>query len=167
MKLLLYLSLIVFASSYTQNISAQAVANDASGVMYLFPNEVRSNNSFRRGVFAGQHIFGDTITYKMNEFEKKYVYFKPGNGAYAVEEKIILKPQIYKSIKKLDTFFEKEFSEGRMSVVVASDRFTKVLDVGLKLINFQTVQVEKDIKKLKDPLALEKYLLSLKFSQPK
>lgn len=161
MKILLLSSLFLISTQ----IFSQSIANDNTGVLYLYRNESNTANSFKRGAYAGDHVLGDTISIKLNEFEKRYIYFKPGSGAYAIEEKVTLKPQIYKSIKRVDNYFSKQFSGNKMSRKESSDRFSAVLDVAIKLINYDTKQVELDLRKINDPLAIEKYLLKIKFSE--
>ena len=156
--ILTFYSLITF---YTQ---AQSIVSDRAGIMYLYPNESREGANFRRGVYVGPHELGDTIASKLNEVEKRFIYFKPGFGAYAVEEKITLKSQVYKSTKKIDSYITKLFLSGKISRDEASTRLQRVLDVVIKLINYDTNQVERDLKKLKSPESAEEYLIRLKFA---
>jgi hypothetical protein len=154
------LIILVFLSS---SVYAQAVASDA-GVVFLYPNETNATlTNVRRGAYAGTHAFGEDIANKLDEFEKNYVYYKKSQGAYATEEKIVLKQPIYKAIKKMDKFYTKKALQEPQSFSEVTTKYSTLLDIGNKLMKYNTTQVEAKLKKMKDPLEIEKYFLSLSF----
>lgn len=112
----------------------------------------------------GPHILGDSVTSLLNNFEREYVYFKPTYGAYAVEEKVIAKRIIYKKVHDFDKYIIKSYESDPTlaNKAAVTTRLVAVINIGIKLLNFDTNQVEKDIKKL-EPAEFEKYLLGLQF----
>lgn len=130
--------------------------------MYLKPMVGASPKGFKRGSFVGEHTLGDTISRKLDLFERTYVYFKNSGGAYSVEEKVILKNNIYKQVKRFDQFIKAGYSDNAIELANAQLRLNRVLDVSIKLMDYDTRKVEKDIKKL-EPTQFEGYIANLKF----
>ncbi len=158
--ILITLFLILSIETYSQ-----AQANLSGGVTYLNKNEnTQGNNSKKKGFYVGPHILGDTITMLLNKFENDYVYFETLQGAYGVEEKKVIKPELYSSIKKI----EKKYSKGVKKEKIASDlaysRLKLILQKGIKLMNYNTTKVESDLKNIKSLEAAETYILNLKFN---
>lgn len=122
-----------------------------------------SPENVKRGSYVGPHLLGDTLTDKLNDFEKKYVYYKQTYGGYPVEEKVILKKNIYKKIHDFNDFIVKSCSTGSMTPSEAAQRLAKILNIGIKLASFDTRQLEKDVKKLAEPEEFEKYLSRVRF----
>jgi hypothetical protein len=158
MKYLLVILLLGFGSCRAQNI----YSNAGSGVIYLKPLSSASPANLKRGSYVGPHIFGDSITHALNNFEREYVYFKSTTGGYAVEEKVVLKRNLYKNIHDYDKYISKAYESNLLSKEEATLRLGNVINTGIKLLNFDTHQLEKDIKKL-DPVDFEKYLKNLRF----
>ncbi len=152
---------LIFISSngIAQNIYSSGAG---SGVMLLKPINETSPRNLKRGSYIGPHVLGDSVTMAINNFEKEYVYFKPTSGAYAVEEKIIVKQNIYKKVHDFDRYIVKSFQSDFSSKQELTNRLLTVINVGTKLLNFDTQQVEREIKKL-GPVEFEKYLLNLQF----
>ncbi len=151
--------LVITSNCVAQNLYSGGAA---SGVIYLKPLSGASPANLKRGSYVGPHILGDTVTNLLNNFEKEYVYFKPTHGAYAVEEKVIMKRTIYKKVHDFDKFIIKTFLDDPSAKQEVTTRLVSVINIGMKLLNFDTNQVEKDIKKLEPP-DFEKYLLGLQF----
>lgn len=156
-------SFVIVLFFVNATVYAQAVASDA-GVIFLYPNETNSTlSNVRRGAFGGSHDLGEEISTKLNEFEKTFVYYKKSQGAYATEEKIVLKPAIYKSIKKMDKYYSKKALESPTAITDITAKYNSLLDIGIKLMKYNTTQVESRLKKIKDPAEIEKYFFSLSF----
>lgn len=161
MKFLVFFIFLCFS----QNLIGQNIYHEGnSSIFYLKPLGTSGPADAKRGSYVGPHIFGDSLTYLMNEFEKKYVYYKMSSGAYSVEEKVVLKRNIYKKVHEFNSFITKSFAHGLVPVEDGATRLQRVLKVGVKLIDYETRQVEIDVKKIKVPTEFEKYLLSLKFN---
>ncbi len=141
-------------------VSGQAIVNNSgSGGVYLNKNESGSGGSAtKRGYYVGPHVLGDTITALMNKFENYYVYYEESGGAYSVEEKIIIKPQIYKAVKKVNKYYEKSLKKGNISEKEAYASMKKLLTKGIKLRDYYTENVERDLKKMKDVNKITEYV---------
>lgn len=151
--------LIVTGHCAAQNLYSGGAA---SGVIYLKPLSGASPANLKRGSYVGPHILGDSVTNLLNNLEREYVYFKPTYGAYAVEEKVILKRTLYKKVHDFDKYIAKEYLSDPSAKQEVTARLVSVINIGIKLLSFDTNQVEKDIKKL-EPADFEKYLLGLQF----
>lgn len=159
MKLVLLVFWILMSlSAMAQNITSGGAGD---GVFYLKPMDSSAPSGLMRGSFVGPHLLGDTITYLFNEFEKEYVFYKKTSGAYPVEEMVIQKRQIYKSVHQLDDYFKKILLDGSITKPEAVSRFRKILEIGLKLSRFETAQFEKDLKKIRDPEEKEEFFQKL------
>jgi len=158
-----YLIILLFLgsfSSFAQNIYSNGVG---TGVMYLKPMGAATPANSKRGSYIGPHIFGDSITFLLNKFEKEYVYYKTSSGAYPVEEKVVLRRYVYKRIHEFDDFITKSYKMNQVELLEAVARLTKVLNVGIKLSGFDTRELEKELKKINSPTEVEKYLMDLQF----
>lgn len=144
-------------------VNGQAVVSDGAGGIYLNKNESTSSNDKKKGFYVGPHILGDSITLLINAFENKYVYFQETGGAYNTEEKIVNKPNIYKAVNKVRKHYEKSFKKGKVNLNMAYFKLNKVYRLGIRLWDYQTYKVEKEIKQLKTVEEIENYLFALKF----
>ncbi len=163
-----FLVLLLLGSVGISSVSAQAIAAESGGVLYLNSNggadEVSS--SYRRGAYVGPHELGETVTDLLNKFEMKYTYYKPGNeGAYATEERIVTRKPIYKAVKKVVKHYEKEYKKDRVNQAYATAKVERVLNVALRLTTFYTEPLERKLKKLKDVEDIEEQLMKIKFKE--
>jgi len=153
MKQILFYLIVIIFSCHSFSCYSQATMSETNGVFILNPNQKSDEGkSFRRGTYTDVHFFGEDITSKLDLFERNYVYFLPGTGAYAVEEKKILKPEIYKKIKFLDKSFVKAVKQNKMNLEDASIKFSSIVSLSIKLLNYDTANVEKDLKKMNNDL---------------
>ena len=120
-------------------------------------------NSKKRGYYVGPHVLGDTITMLLNKFEMDFVYYESGDGAYSVEEKKIIKPVLYKSIKKLVKQYTKDVKKGNVAGDLAYSRLKLIIQRGIRLKNYDTFKVENELNAIKSVEELEEYILKLKF----
>jgi hypothetical protein len=160
MKILIFLLVSSFSiECFSQNIHN----NIGDGIIYLKPLSSASPSSLNRGSYVGPHLLGDTITDLLNNFEKQYVYYKTSSGAYPVEEKVVLKNNIYKKVHEFDNFITKSYTYNLDTKKEATTRLAHVISIGIKLLSYDTRQLEKEIKKLKLPTDFERYLNELQF----
>lgn len=164
MKQILVFFFVLFSFA---TLSAQNVATTtSSGIVYLYPNESDIEiSNYKRGSYAGSHILGEEVDKQLSLFEKNYVYYKKGEGAYAVEEKHVLKPNIYKAVNRVVKQYTKKFKKGKVPAAEAEAAISNALEVGNKLIRFQTEKVEYDLEKVKNVDYIEKYLENIKFKE--
>jgi len=148
----------------TATVFGQAQAT-TGGVTYLNKNENDSDADYKkRGYYVGPHILGDTITMLMNKFENDYVFYEETEGAYSVEEKVILKPYLYNSVKKIERKYRKGVKKGKIKPDVAYSKLKLLLKRAIRMKTYNTKEVESTLKKLRKPEEKEEYLLSLKFN---
>lgn len=158
----LFFLLFSFATLSAQNVATTT----SSGMVYLYPNEAEVEvNKYKRGSYTGSHILGEEIDKQLNLFEQNFVYYKKGEGAYSVEEKHLLKPNIYKAVNRLVKQYTKQFKKGNISAEEAEAAISNALGVGNKLIQFQTEKVEYDLDKVKSVDYIEKYLKNIQFRE--
>lgn len=157
---LLILTSIISCSVHSQNMYSDS---GGGGVLYLKPMSPDSPAYAKRGSFVGPHLLGDSVTSLLNTFEKSYVYYKSSSGAYPVEEMVVLKKSIYKKIHEFDNFISKSYTHKLISKEEAAKRLMKVTNIGIKLMSFDTRQLEKEVKRLNVPTDFERYLGELKF----
>ena len=142
----------------------QSMTSDSGGALYLYKSETSNPaDLFKRGYYVGPHVLGDTITMLLNAFEQKFTYFKKSEGAYATEEKVVLKRDIYRAINQVNNYYEKGVKKGRISTDEAYSKVKAILTTGVKLMDYNTTQVESQLRKIKSIQETENYLLSIKF----
>lgn len=147
--------------SFAQNIYSSGAGGS---MLYLKPMKSEGPKGLKRGSYVGEHVLGDTVSQLLNTFEKTYVYYKQASGAYPVEEKVVLKTSLYKKVKTFDNYITKKYQEDQIKSGEASSRLQKVLTTAIKLMNYDTKQVEKDVKKIEEPEEVEKYLNNIVFN---
>lgn len=154
--------LFAFTALYAQNVATST----SSGIIYLYPNESEVDvNNYKRGSYSGSHILGEEVDKQLNEFEQNFVYYKKGEGAYAVEEKHVLKPNIYKAVNRVVKHYTKQFKKGRVPAEEANEAIINALEVGNRLIKFRTEKVEYDLDRVKSVNYIEKYLENIQFKE--
>ena len=156
---------ILLITSTSQLLYAQANLTSSNGVIILNPNQsAELINSLTRGSYTGPHFFGDSITYKMNQFEKMYTYYQPGNGAYAVETKMILKPEIYKKVKMLEKAYVKDVKKNRLDIREAEHKLSKTLSLAIKLMDYDTKALENELILVETAEKVEVYFSNIKLN---
>lgn len=164
MNILKCFLLVLLITSSTQ-LYSQANLTTSNGVIILNPNQKGElSNSLKRGSYNGPHFFGDSITYKMNQFEQIYTYYQPGNGAYAVETKMILKPEIYKKVKLLEKTYVKNVKKNKLDIREAERKLSNTLSLAVKLIDYDTRILENDLLKIETAENVETYFSKIKLS---
>lgn len=161
-----YAIFIFIVSLVSYSVSAQNMYSDSghAGVIYLKPMSEGSPSDAKRGSYVGPHLLGDSITYLLNRFEKAYVYYKASSGPYPVEEMVILKRTIYKKVHEFDDFITKSYIRSLVHREEARKRLMNVMGISLRLLNYDTRKLEKEVKKLEVPTDFERYLNELKFN---
>ena len=117
----------------------------------------------KRGYYIGPHALGDTITILLNKFENDFVYYEMGIGAYAVEEKKIIKPAIHKAVWRINKYYEKKVEKGDITEQNAYSRMKSVLKKAIRLKNYHTEDVEAKLKKIRKASEIEEYFDKIKF----
>jgi hypothetical protein len=161
MRLLLAITLLTI-SLYA---NAQAVANVGGGMTYLYKNEASEKNYNKVGSYTRNHKLGDNITTLMDKFESEYVYYEESGGAYSVEEKKFIKPNIYLAVQRLDKYYVKAVRKDKISQEEANAIMAKVLSLAIKLKNYQTSEVEIDLEGEKDEEKITEYFMNIKFRE--
>jgi hypothetical protein len=165
MNTLKYFLFVILMISLVQAINAQASLSSSNGVIILNPNQKGElSNSFRRGSYNGPHFFGDSITNKMNQLEQIYTYYQPGNGAYAVESKVVLKPEIYKKVKMLEKAYIKDVKKNRLDIREAEHKLSNTLSLAIKLMDYDTRVLEKDLILIDTAEKAEAYFYNIKLN---
>lgn len=141
---------------------AQSFVSEQGGIIMVQKPDFSGKNE-ERGQYIGPHLLGDEVTRLMDQLEEKYVYYTYPSGAYSSKIRHVSKSNIYKAIKKFDKDLTKAVSQGATGSDEAQERLIRILNIGIKMINFDTTQAESDLKSLKKYKAIESYLLSLKF----
>lgn len=162
MRVIVLISFLTCSLIGKAQFSETGVRTD--GLIYLNENQTAVGSSAtKRGYYVGPHVLGDTITMLLNKFENDYVYYEQGTGAYAVEEKKIIKPVIYKSVKKVSKYYEKKVDKGEITERNAYVRVKSILAKAIKIRNYYSEDVELDLKRIKKAADIEEYFDKIKF----
>ncbi|WP_436517506.1 hypothetical protein [Ekhidna sp. To15] len=144
--------------------SGSSEAYGTGGVTYLNKSTTSlGEDATKRGYYVGPHVLGDTITMLLNRFENDFVYYEMGTGAYAVEEKKVIKPSLHKAIWRVNKYYEKKVDAGDITERNAYIRMKAVVSKGIKLKNYYTEDIEAKLKKMKKAPEIEAYLDKIKF----
>lgn len=160
---LIFLLCAVFVSPA---IRAQAIASESAGVIILNPNQNTNKGAgLKRGYYDGAHPLGEEIAEKLDEFEKSFVYYEPGYGAYAVETKVVLKKNIYNKVHLVEKDLIKQVRKKQLPLAEAGARFEKLLDKATPLIDYETLKVETDLARIKQSKDVEAYFSKIKLGE--
>ncbi|GIV36830.1 MAG: hypothetical protein KatS3mg032_1209 [Cyclobacteriaceae bacterium] len=152
-------TLLIYNSVAAQNI----FYSGGGDIFYLKPLDQAALSNVKRGSYVTPHVLGDSITRLFNEFESKYVYYKQSGGAYPVEEKVVLKRNIYAGVHDFNKFLLKSISRNLISEKEAAARVYAIVKIGIKMADYDTREVEKALKKIEIPTEFENYLLRIRF----
>ena len=157
--------LTICVASYGQaRFSGSSEAYGTGSVTYLNKSTTSiGEDATKRGYYVGPHVLGDTITMLLNRFENDFVYYEMGTGAYAVEEKKVIKPAIHKAIWRVNKYYEKKVDAGEITERNAYIRMKAVVAKGIRLKNYYTEDIENKLKKMKKAPEIEAYLDKIKF----
>jgi hypothetical protein len=157
-------SVLLCIISYV-NSGAQAMVTNSSGVIILNPNERTQMSNLKRGSYEGNHVLGPEVAERMNTFESIYVFYTSEGGAYPVERKNVIKPDIYKATKTVEKSYIKGMRNSKISTQDVANNFIPFLDLAIKLADFQTDKVEQELKNLKDASDIEAYFLKIRLNE--
>ncbi len=158
--LILVCALIIYAKLWGQNIYHKG----GDDIFYLNTlDESDRRNTLKRGSYVGPHVLGDSITRLMNEFESEFVFYRNTGGAYPVEEKMVIKRPIYKGVHDFEKYLRELLKNKSVNEADAAVRLTRILKVSIKLVDYNTQELEKILKKTKDPLFFEQCILKIRF----
>jgi hypothetical protein len=95
---------------------------------------------------AGPHPFGEMIAKKLYLLDEKYssqVAIRPGDPAMKT---VIKKPVIYESVKRIERDLKRSVKKQEIHLIVATNEFSKVLDVALNIDMSDTKDFENAIE---------------------
>lgn len=160
---------LAFGILLLDQAKGQATVQDQNGTILINRNQSIEDISknLKRGSFEGGHLLGDSVAMALNSFERVYTYFVPGHGAYALEEKKVIKPVIYEKIHILDRYYTKAAKKGTgVSLEAMRKNYHAILSTATELISFDTKKLEDDIRGIKNPSELEAMFLRIKIKKP-
>jgi hypothetical protein len=76
---------------------------------------------------------------------------------------VVLKKNIYKKVYEFEKFITENYKRNLITLQEAKARTKSVVSTGIKLMAYDTEQLEKDVKKIDLPTDFEKYLVTLQF----
>ncbi|HEC42219.1 MAG TPA: hypothetical protein ENI20_05250 [Bacteroides sp.] len=127
-------------------ISASAQEN------FVFLNYLGDTASFEMDEMAIEnHFLGEQMAVKYTRVRLSYTYVSGGSGTHPVSETIVDKPTIYKSIKKLNSHYKKQFKKGEIDTSTAIRELGWYLDVGFAIYRQNTDDFEEALKSAKKP----------------
>ena len=143
---------------------SQAIFSDNSGMIFLNKNTSKNESlEGRRGGYFGTHSLGGDIQKKYDQFLKLYVKYEQSGGAYATEEKIIFKKEIYKSVNRLNSYYKKSLKKGTIELPQIVNEYSHILDVVNEIRFFETKELELFLSTAKDESQIIFYFNSIKF----
>lgn len=158
---------LLFILMQFSNAYSQAVISEQNGTILINRNQSEEEiaRNLKRGSYNESHLLGDSVSHELNEFEKAYVYYLPGSGAYATEQKKVIKPIIYEKIHFLDKNYTKMARKSLQSIPELRYKFIKILNIATPLVSFDTKKVDQDLSTIKDVQSIENYFLRIKFQK--
>lgn len=146
----LFLALLLSAANaQTELLASNAKADPSLAVstasVAYFSFASISQDEYARNIsadLAGTHFLGDAIAKKFYLFKTTYSYKEAiAPGSFATKT-IFRKPEIFRSVKKIDSYLKDEVKKGLMTVEEARKEYDKVLEVALNVISEDTGKFE-------------------------
>lgn len=116
---------------------------------------------------VSSHVLGDEVAKKMVLFRERYTKIQEASPTSPVEKTIIVKPNIYNSIRKIEKYYSKGVKKNTIEKEKAVADFSYCLDVALCVSGKRTNELEDRLKKVrKNPLHIVEVLsdVELNFS---
>jgi hypothetical protein len=105
---------------------------------------------------AGSHYLGQIIARKMHLFKETYTYIEEGTPMSPGQKVIVLKPEIYYAVRKINTYYKKQIRKGQLDEVAAIDKLARILDISYSIFDQDTEELEEYLSNLRKPEDLEK-----------
>ncbi|OIP83298.1 MAG: hypothetical protein AUK44_05795 [Porphyromonadaceae bacterium CG2_30_38_12] len=94
---------------------------------------------------AGSHFLGETLAKKTYLFKKRYTHKEPIAPGSSATKLIYRKYDIYFSVKKIEKYLKAELKKGKISTADAAQKYNKVLDVALNVLDEDTEKFQRRI----------------------
>ena len=130
---------------------------------FLFANNLK--DTLRAKVdytHAGIHILGPEVARKMLLLQETYTYIERGTLMAPGDKVIIKKPDIYYSVKKLNTYYRKAVKKGTVTSEQAAKNLTSCIEKSYSIFYEDTQKFEEFIRTKKKPEDIQKAFDSIK-----
>lgn len=100
--------------------------------------------------FFQPHAFGEIVARKLYMVQDLYTYVEAATPTSPSEKTIVLKPNIYNSVLKLNRYYKKQVKKGLVKKEDAAKDLDYCLNVAISTVATQTDSLEADIRKAVD-----------------
>ena len=100
---------------------------------------------------VGTHYLGHEMAVKFYRLKETYTYLESGSDANPVSKTVVSKPNIYYSLKKLNTYYKKQLKRGEIDSSSAVKQLGLHFDIGFAIYEQNTSDLESALKGAKKP----------------
>jgi hypothetical protein len=134
------------------SLTAQDIAKDSITKKFIYHYSVNKEalSSIDRSMLS-DHPFGENIARKIYLLQDYYTYVEPPSPTSPGQKTIVVKPNIYNSLLKLNRFYKQQVKKGIITIESASRDLNRFLDIGLSIVSDDTALFEAELRKAKSP----------------
>jgi hypothetical protein len=124
---------------------------------FLFANNLKDTLRLKIDYsLSGTHVLGSDVARKMLLLQETYTYVERGTLMAPGDKTIIKKPDIYYSVKKLNTYYKKAVKKGIVDQQQAAKNLTSAVDKSYSIFYEDTQQFEEYLRSKKKPEDIQK-----------
>ncbi len=124
---------------------------------FLFENELGDTLRYKINyAYAGTHTLGTEVARKMMLLQETYTHIEKGTSMSPGEKTIVTKPEIFYSVKKLNTYYKKAVKKGIIDEEEAAKSLISVVNKSFSILYQDTEKFEAYLKKQKKPEEIQK-----------
>ncbi len=133
-------------------VVAQDNAKDTIAKKFVYHYSVNNEalSSIDRSMLS-EHPLGENIARKIHLLQDYYTYIEPPSPTSPGQKTIVVKPNIYNSLLKLNRYYKQQVKKGTISIESATRELNHFLDVGLSIVSDETGSFEAELRKAKSP----------------
>ncbi|MBP1618475.1 MAG: hypothetical protein H6Q14_2302 [Bacteroidetes bacterium] len=145
-------SQVVHLASNTSTKGNESSAMVVSPKRYTFKFMAMPQSTFVKDItndMIDNHVFGEDIAKMQYSFNKYYCSKEPVAPGNFATKTIIKKPDIFHSVKKIESFLKNQYKKGEITLAMAHDEYSKVLDTALNVVDENTGDFENRLNSAK------------------
>jgi len=128
------------------------VANTSAQENFTFQNLINDTvHLVIKPADVGSHYLGSDMAVKLYRLKETYTYLESGSDANPVSKTVVSKPNIYYSLKKLNTHYKKQLKKGEIDSSSAKKQLGWYFDIGFAIYEQNTLDFENALKRTRKP----------------
>jgi hypothetical protein len=138
---------------FTLLLGVVTISAVTSGQEYFrFENQLNDTARFDLDPqVIGNHYLGEQLALKYSRIQETYTYEQQGTVTNPVTRTVVMKPAIYYSLKKLNSYYRKQLKKGKIDSSEAIRQLGWYFDIGFAIHGQNTTKFEDALQEARKP----------------